>query len=116
MDKTAPKADKTSQKYNIDANRKTIFRQNNLRLSKHLKYHDPNGKYAIIMDNVRSHKSLVQYPNLDLVMLEPDTTAYMQPLDTMVFDILKKTVSILVGKVFVQRRINNRRKSYSEDL
>ena len=28
----------------------------------------------------------------------------------------EKTVSILVGKVIVQRRINNRQKSYSEDL
>ena len=28
------------------------------------------------MDNVRSRKSLVQYPNLDLVMLEPDNGLY----------------------------------------
>ena len=41
------------------------------------------------MDNVRSHKSLIKYPNIDLITLEPNTTGYMQPLDTMVFGILK---------------------------
>ena len=44
------------------------------------------------MDNVRSRKSLVQYPNSYLVMLQPDTTAYMQPLDTMVFAILNNSI------------------------
>ena len=56
---------------------------------RYIKYHDPNGKYALLMDNVRSHKSLVKYPNIDLITLEPNTTGYMQPLDTMVFGILK---------------------------
>ena len=46
------------------------------------------------MDNVRSHKSWVQYPNLDLVMLEPDPTAYMQLLDTMVFAIPKNSIDL----------------------
>ena len=54
------------------------------------------------MDNVRSHKSLVQYPNLDLVTLEPDTTAYMQPLDTMVFAILKKQYRSWLGNYLLR--------------
>ena len=75
-----------------------IFELELKRLSRHLKKHDPNGKYALIVDNVASHRSLINYANLDLVALVPNTTAYLQPLDTMVFAILKNQYRSWLGK------------------
>ena len=62
------------------------------RLSTFLKLETPNTKYGLLLDNVPSHVS-VEFPNLKLIFLAPNTTSRTQPLDLSVFWTLKNQYS-----------------------
>ena len=58
------------------------------RLSDHLKKNFPNTKFCMIIDNVASH-SKIEFPNLKMSFLPPNSTAALQPLDTSIFGTIK---------------------------
>ena len=62
------------------------------RLSDFLKKKFPNSKYCMILDNVRSHSN-IQFPNLKMAFLPPNSTGALQPLDTSIFGTIKNSYS-----------------------
>ena len=68
------------------------------RLHRHLRAKYPGRKFALLLDNVGSHKN-VDYPNLHYVYLPKNSTAITQPLDCSVFAVVKnKYASWLMQK------------------
>ena len=46
----------------------------------------------MILDNVRSHSN-IQFPNLKMAFLPPNSTGALQPLDTSIFGTIKNSYS-----------------------
>ena len=65
-----------------------LFEWEMLRLSTYLKKNFPNTRYCMMLDNVPSHTN-VEFPNLKMVWLPPNSTARLQPLDTSIFGTTK---------------------------
>ena len=76
----------------LKCNRNKLYRQQNaymtkaiftaimIDLSKYLHQYRPNVKYAVLMDNAACHDMISSFPhdNIDIVMLPPNTTGYLQ--------------------------------------
>ena len=58
------------------------------RLSNFLKKKFPNTKFSLMLDNVASHSN-IQFQNLKVAFLPPNSTASLQPLDTSIFGTMK---------------------------
>ena len=58
------------------------------RLSDYLKKKFPNTKFSLMLDNVASHSN-IQFQNLKVAFLPPNSTASLQPLDTSIFGTMK---------------------------
>ena len=61
-----------------------------LRLSDYLKIRFPNQKFALLADNCPSHEVSTTIKNLEIIMLPPKTTGYLQPLDVSTFGHVKR--------------------------
>ena len=71
-----------------------------------LKKKFPNSKYCLILDNVRSHSN-IQFQNLKMVFLPPQSTASLQPLDTSIFGTVKNSYSAWLMREALARGIEN---------
>ena len=70
------------------------------RLSKHLRRKYPSQKFALMLDNVGSHK-LTNFSNLQFVFLPKNSTAITQPLDCSRFAALKNKYSSWLMRKYV---------------
>ena len=76
------------------------------RFADFLKKKFPNSKYCLILDNVRSHSN-IQFQNLKMVFLPPQSTASLQPLDTSIFGTVKNSYSAWLMREALERGIEN---------
>ena len=71
------------------------------RLSKHLRAKYPSRKFALLVDNVGSHK-IVEFPNLHYIYLPKNSTAITQPLDCSTFAVVKNKYASWLMKKYVE--------------
>ena len=71
------------------------------RLSKHLRAKYPSRKFALLLDNVGSHK-IVEFPNLHYIYLPKNSTAITQPLDCSTFAVVKNKYASWLMKKYVE--------------
>ena len=71
------------------------------RLSRHLRAKYPSRKFAILLDNVGSHK-MVEFPNINYIFLPKNSTAITQPLDCSVFACVKNKYASWLMKKYVE--------------
>ena len=71
------------------------------RLSRHLRAKYPSKKFALLLDNVGSHK-IVEFPNLQYIYLPKNSTAITQPLDCSVFACVKNKYASWLMKKYVE--------------
>ena len=76
------------------------------RLADFLKKNFPNSKYCMILDNVRSHSN-IQFQNLKMAFLPPNSTAALQPLDTSIFGTIKNSYTAWLMREALERGIEN---------
>ena len=65
-----------------------IFSLEMKRLSEFLKTHFPGEKFCLLVDNCPSHKR-EELDNLEIIFFPKNTTGYLQPLDLLIFSVLK---------------------------
>ena len=65
-----------------------IFSLEMKRLSEFLKPHFPGEKFCLLVDNCPSNKR-EELDNLEIIFFPKNTTGYLQPLDLLIFSVLK---------------------------